>query len=172
MKLEWLREYRDFIEKLIKFANAYAGMYKQEKYYAKDIAFNSIQLQVMEYLLENEERNDKMAQIAQRLAITPSTFSKTVAKLEGKGMVEKYHTSVTRKDVIVKVTDFGRKAYQEYVDCVNEYSFKDIFAILDTVPKQEVEKFTQVLEIAADRWGTDRTELPAEVLVKIERKEA
>ena len=84
MKLEWLREYRDFTEKLIKFANAYAGMYKQEKYYAKDIAFNSIQLQVMEYLLENEERNDKMAQIAQRLAITPSTFSKTVAKLEGK----------------------------------------------------------------------------------------
>ena len=47
MKLEWLREYRDFTEKLIKFANAYAGMYKQEKYYAKDIAFNSIQLQVM-----------------------------------------------------------------------------------------------------------------------------
>lgn len=91
MKLEWLREYRDFTEKLIKFANAYAGMYKQEKYYAKDIAFNSIQLQVMEYLLENEERNDKMAQIAQRLAITPSTFSKTVAKLEGKGMVEKPH---------------------------------------------------------------------------------
>ena len=34
MKLEWLGEYRYIVEKIIKFGNAYATMYKKENDYA------------------------------------------------------------------------------------------------------------------------------------------
>ena len=168
MKLEWLGEYREFTEKLIKFGNAYANMYKKENDYAIEVSFSSPELQVMEYILENEELHQNMAEIAARLAMSPSAFSKNVAKLVKKGLLEKYHTTRNHKNVIVQITEKGHKAYREYVACVYEVSFKDMFAILDQIPKDSIEKFGEVLEIAADRWGTGRHELPPEVLVKIE----
>ncbi|HIU03350.1 MAG TPA: winged helix-turn-helix transcriptional regulator [Candidatus Onthocola gallistercoris] len=168
MKLEWLGEYREFTEKLIKFGNAYAAMYKNENDYACEVKFSSTQLQVMEYILENEERHQNMAEMASRLAMSPSAFSKNVTKMVAKGMLEKYHTSRNKKDVIVQVTEFGRKAYREYVACVYEVSFKDMFKIMDNIPKEYIDMFCQVLDIAATRWGTGRHELPEEILIKIE----
>jgi len=78
MKLEWLGEYRDFVEKMIKFGNAYANRYQKERYYGSEIRFSPSQLQTMEYILENEERNQNMAEVAARLGISPSAFSKNV----------------------------------------------------------------------------------------------
>lgn len=168
MKLEWLGEYRFIIEKIIKFGNAYANMYKKEGDYAIDITFSSTELQVMEYILENEEINQSMAQIAERLAMSSSAFSKNVAKLVKKGLLEKYHTTKNKKVVIVKVSEKGKRAYKEYVDCVYTVSFKDMFAILDKIPEEYIDMFGEVLDIAANRWGTGRHEIPPEELIKIE----
>ena len=168
MKLEWLGEYRYIVEKIIKFGNAYATMYKKEGDYAVYVSFSSPELQVMEYILENEEMNQSMAQIAERLAMSTSAFSKNVSKLVKKGLLEKYHTTKNKKVVIVKVSEKGRKAYQEYVDCVYTVSFKDMFALLDKIPEEYINLFGEVLEIAAERWGTGRHEIPPEELIRIE----
>lgn len=168
MKLEWLGEYREIVEMMIKFGNAYASMYNNENDYAVDVKFSSPQLQVMEYILENEELHQNMAEIAARLSMPTSSFSKNVSKMVQKGLLEKYHTSRNRKDVIIQVTDKGKKAYQEYVACVYEVSFRDMFAIMDDIPPEYIHKFAEVLNIAASRWGTGRHELPPEVLIKIE----
>ncbi len=37
MKLEWMGEYRDIVEQLIKYCNYYAASYKKEKKYGTDI---------------------------------------------------------------------------------------------------------------------------------------
>ena len=52
--------------------------------------------------------------------------------------------------------------------CVYEVSFKDMFKIMDNIPKEYIDMFCQVLDIAATRWGTGRHELPEEILIKIE----
>ena len=170
MKLEWLGEYRGLTEKIIKFGNAYAKMYKIENDYATIVNFSSPELQVMEYILENEELHQNMAEIASRLAMTPSSFSKNVAKMVDKGLLEKYHTTRNKKDVIIQVTDLGRDAYKEYVECVYEVSFKDMFALLDKIPKEYIDIFAQVLDIAAERWGTGRHEMDPDELIKIEKR--
>lgn len=170
MKLEWMGDYREITEQMIRFANAYANSYQTERNYSEKVKFNATQLQVMEYLLENEERNDKMATIAKRLAITPSKFTRTVQVLENKGLVEKFHTTKNKKNTIIKVTDLGRISYLEYVDCVVEGSFREMFLLLDTIPKKYIKTFGDVLDLASANWGMSRSELPPEKLIKIQKK--
>ena len=70
MKLEWMGEHRDVVEALIHYCNIYAGVYRIEKMEFLGITYSYAQIQVLEYLLENEERNENMSSIAHRLGIT------------------------------------------------------------------------------------------------------
>mgnify|MGYP007101998053 FL=1 len=55
MKLEWMGEYREVVEALIHYCNIYAGVYRTEKLQYQGISYSYAQIQVLEYLLENEE---------------------------------------------------------------------------------------------------------------------
>ena len=61
MKLEWMGEHRDVVEALIHYCNIYAGVYRIEKMEFRGITYSYAQIQVLEYLLENEERNENMS---------------------------------------------------------------------------------------------------------------
>ena len=170
MKLEWLGEYRDFVEKMIKFANMYANSYQKESYYGSEIHFSPSQLQTMEYILESEDKNQNMGEIAARLGISPSAFSKNVKKMIDKGLLEKYHTADNRKNVIVKVSPLGREVYQAYSQFALEHRFAPIFQILDQIPREYVDKFTAVAELWGGRPLKDLPEEPEKpvTLIKIE----
>lgn len=150
MKLTWMRQYRYFVEKLIKYGNSYAQSCKTEKDYGTGVIFSPAQLQVMEYILENEDTNQNMAQIAARLGITPSAFSKNVKKMTERGLLEKYHTSENKKNVIIRVSDLGRDVYKSYISFAYERAYKEIFEILDTIPSEYIEKFSEILDISAE----------------------
>ena len=75
------------------------------------VTYSYAQIQVLEYLLENEERNENMSSIAARLGITRSNFTKIVNRLVAKGLVEKEHISGTRKDLKLTVNALGRELY-------------------------------------------------------------
>lgn len=62
MKLEWMGEYRDIVEQLIKYCNVYAAVYKKEEFMGTDIPISYAQIQIIEYLLENEELHLNMKQ--------------------------------------------------------------------------------------------------------------
>ncbi|MCY6958511.1 MarR family winged helix-turn-helix transcriptional regulator [Clostridium brassicae] len=168
MELEWMRKYRNFVEKIIKFGNSYAQSYKTEYNYNTPIKFSASQLQVVEYILENEENHQNMSEIASRLGISPSAFSKNINKMVKKGLLEKFHTSDNRKDVIIKVSDFGKEIYKIYSEYAYETSLKKMFEILDEIPDEYISKFTEVLELSAEMTHLDKNQ-PEEVkLIKIE----
>ena len=150
MKLEWMGEYRDFVEKMIKFGNAYAARYQKEMNFGSPIPFSPTQLQTMEYILENEEKHQNMGEIAARLGISSSAFSKNVKKMVEKGLLEKYHTADNRKNVIVRVSPLGREVYKAYTAFVLEHKFGAIFRILDGIPREYVDQFARI----ADIWAT------------------
>lgn len=149
MRLEWLARHRDFVEKLVKFGNSYAQNYNTEYSYNTPVKFSAAQLQTLEYILEHEESNQNMAEIAARLGVTPSCFSKNVKKMMEKGLLEKYHISNNRKDVIVRASEQGRQVYAQYVQYAMESTFNDILAILDQVPQEYEDMFTRILTISA-----------------------
>ncbi len=168
MSLEWMGKYRVFVEKLVKFGNSYADSYKKEYAYNTAFLFSAAQIQVLEYLLENEDKNQNMLEIAKRLGISKSAFSKHVKKMVEKGLLEKYHTSDNKKNIIIKVSTSGKEVYRQYVQFAYEKSFKKIFSLLAEIPEQYVEKMEAILDISA-RATTEKTKQKKEVnLIRIE----
>ena len=131
MKLEWMGENREIVEALIHYCNIYAGVYRIEKMSFRGITYSYSQIQVLEYLLENEERNENMSSIAHRLGITRSNFTKIVTKLCKKGLVEKVRVPGSRRDLNVVVNDLGHELYEDYAKGILKRHFEPMFRDLD-----------------------------------------
>ena len=138
MYLEWMGKYRLLVEKMIRYANMYAAIYKKEDFYGTDIPISFEQVQVLEYLLENEQLNQNMVMIANRLGITPSNFTRIVNKLVGKGLLEKYYVEGNRKNIVIRVTDLGKEQYQIYSEYIYELSFSRLFKQIEGIPEEEL----------------------------------
>lgn len=150
MRLEWLGKYGDFVEKLVHYGNAYAQNYNTERSFGVGASFSASEIQTLEYILTNQDKNQNMAEMAYYLGIPASTFSKNVNKMMKKGLVEKYHISTNRKEIILRVSDFGKDVYEQYSRFAYERLYKDVFSVLDQVPAEYVEKFTQILKLCAE----------------------
>lgn len=131
MKLEWMGQNREIVEALIHYCNIYAGVYRIEKMSFRGITYSYSQIQVLEYLLENEERNDNMSAIAHRLGITRSNFTKIVTRLCKKGLVEKVRVPGSKRDLNVIVNDLGRELYEDYSIGILKRHFEPMFRDLD-----------------------------------------
>lgn len=165
MELEWLGKYRNFVGKLMKFGNAYARTYNDEnRSLNSPITLSAAQIQILECIMESEAKNQNMAEIAVILGMTPSAFSKNVRKMTEKGLLEKYQTSANRKNILVRVSDLGRNIYEQYSKHAFETVFHEIFMKLDEIPKEYVEKYSEILEMAAD--ATFKPNLPT--LIKLD----
>ncbi len=131
MKLEWMGEHREVVEALIHYCNIYAGVYRAEKMNYQGITYSYAQIQVLEYLLENEERGENMSSIAQRLGITRSNFTKIINRLSQKGLVEKTRMPGNRRDINVCVNGLGRVLYEDYTKNILRTHFIPMFRDLD-----------------------------------------
>lgn len=149
MSLDWMGNNRNFVEKLVKFGNAYASSYRKEFSYNTSFSFSAAQIQVLEYIFENEEKHQNMQEISKRLGISKSAFSKNVQRMVNKGLLEKYHTSENKKDIIVKATKTGKEVYTQYAQYAYENFFKEIFSILEEIPDQYIEKMETILDLAS-----------------------
>lgn len=136
MKMEWMGQYRDVVEALIHYCNIYASVYKTEHMEYQQVHYSYAQIQVLEYLLENEERNDNMSAIAARLGISRSNFTKIVNRLEAKGLVEKSYLKGSRKELAVTVNEQGKALYEEYSQRILKRHFQPMFHKLENIPKE------------------------------------
>lgn len=136
MKLEWMGEYRDVVESLIHYCNIYAAAYRAEKMEYAGIPYSFSQIQVLEYLLENEERQENMSAVSSRLGITRSNFSKIINRLEAKGLVEKAYLPGNRKEMAVSVNSLGRELYDAYSQEILRWHFSPMFESLQQIPPE------------------------------------
>ncbi len=153
MKLEWMGEHREVVEALIHYCNIYAGVYRTEKMCFQGITYSYAQIQVLEYLLENEERGENMSAIAQRLGITRSNFTKIINRLMHKGLVEKSRMPGNRRDVNVSVNDLGRVLYEDYTKGILKRHFMPMFRNLDKLSPEARRAVRDALQDAM--YGSD-----------------
>ncbi len=146
MKLEWMGEYRDIVEALIHYCNRYSAAYKVENMELYGTKFSFAQIQVLEYLLENEELCENMSRIASRLGISRSNFTKIVSKLEAKGLVDKIPVGQSKKELQVFVNERGRKLYKEYASQILSKHFSFMFNSLKEIPPQYRADITEALQ--------------------------
>ena len=145
MQLQWMGEYREVVEKLIHYCNVYASIHKKEHLVQEGVTFSFSQIQVLEYLLENEDLNQNMSIVAARLGIALSTFSKLVSALEKKGLLEKYFLEGNKKNIVVRVSDLGRRVYDSYSEEILRNHFAHMFEVLDGIPKEYLPIIAQAL---------------------------
>lgn len=169
MGLEWLGEYREFIGELMRFGNAYARGSRIEHSYNTPVKFTPSEVHVLEYILEHEEHLENMAAVADSLGITKGALSKSVKKMEEKGLIEKFHTADNKKNIIIRVTDFGREVYKTYTEFAYSAGFEQLFALLDGIPAEYVQRFTEVLRMAAELSGKEKEPPAAPELIKIQK---
>ena len=150
MNLIWLGKYKSFFENLSLYTNVYGQAYTVQGFHGTSVPCSLAQIQVLEYILENEEENQKMSEIARRLGLSPSAFSKNIKKMMDKQLLEKYRCSNNRKDIILKASPLGRKVYQEYVSSLWKRRFEHTFAMLDEIPEEYVAKFAEILKFNAE----------------------
>ena len=136
IKLEWMGEHRDEVEALIHYCNIYAAAYRLEQMEFEGVCYSFAQIQVVEYLLENEERNENMSAIAARLGITRSNFTKIVNRLVSKGLLEKTPMPGSRKELKIRVNALGRRLYEDYSQDILRWHFSPMFHSLDRIPPE------------------------------------
>ena len=149
LELKWFGEYRELIEKMILYGNSYARTYKISCPRSHGFKLSPAEMQVIEYLLENEERQENMLEISQRLGISASSFTNLAAKLVKMGLLEKYHMSNNRKAVIVLVSPLGKEIYAEYAKEAEKNLTDPITEILSGIPKEHIDAFAKALDYLA-----------------------
>ena len=157
MGLDWLGSHEYFISKLMKFGNAYALNYSTERDLGLGVSFSASELQTLEYIMVNEERCLKMAEMANSLGIPPSTFSKNINKMVKKKLLDKYHMSNNRKEIIVRVSDYGKNVYRQYCIIVKEKLYDRLFEMLDQIPTEYEIAAADVIDLIAEEKSNTAT---------------
>ena len=138
MQTEWMGKYRRLIAVLYQSANHYSLTCKQA-YLGDQVKFSPYEVQIMEHIMENGDNLSNMKSYADKLGLSPSTFSKYVKQLVSKGLIERYHIKGNRKDIILKVSPLGMEEYDKYIEYILKSIFQPWFDYLDTLPTSEIE---------------------------------
>lgn len=147
MKLEWMGPYRPLVEEYIKAANRYARRYRRPGFTWQGLPVSAASIQVLEYILENEDLNQPMARLAERLGVTRGAFSKTVAQLCAQGLVEKRRPPASGREYWLSLTEKGRGLYAAYSSFIREALFDAVFVELRALPPEALEASLRVLRL-------------------------
>lgn len=147
MKLEWMGPYRPLVEEYIKAMNRYARSYRDTNMEIDGVPLSAATIQVLEYILENEEEQLPMARLAERLGVTRGAFSKTTALLCSQGLVEKRHPEQSGREYVLTLTQKGRKVYERYSNAVYKQLFEPIFQELGQMSPEQIESTLRIYRI-------------------------
>lgn len=149
MALDWLGNHEKFISELMRFGNAYALNYSTERDLGLGVKLSASEVQTMECLISSEDKYLKMSEIAAKMGLPTSTFSKNIKKMMDKGFIDKYHLSNNKKEIIVRVSDYGKTVYKNYSKIVTDSLYGEVFRKLDELPAGCEAKVTEILSIIA-----------------------
>lgn len=147
MKLEWMGPYRPLVEECIKAMNRYARSYRDITMEIEGVPLSAATVQVLEYILENEEEQLPMARLAERLGVTRGAFSKTTAQLCAQELVEKRHPEESGREYILTLTDKGRRVYGAYSETIYQKLFQPIFQELGQMDPAQLESNLRIYRL-------------------------
>jgi len=156
MKLDWLGRHRGIVGCFYRSANGYSQICKEE-FLGGEVRFSPYEVQIMEHIMEYEQDNRNMKWFARELGLTQATYSRYVGKLVRKGLVEKYHTTDNRKNIILRVSQLGLKEYDLYAKHMQSIRFGPMLEYLDSLTPEQLEAVEKVMAF----WGSFHNELSA-----------
>lgn len=145
MSVEWMGRYRELVAALLQHANLAARVFSYPHEIAEDLKLKPHAWQVLEYLIEHETETVCMTRVSDALGIPQSSFSKIARQLADLGLVERFRTSLNRKNVLLKPTDKAREVYASHSQQLLERFFHFFFDRLDALDDASIAIFAQAL---------------------------
>lgn len=103
---------------------------------------HSLAFQAMAVLFELKDQDFTMSQLASFLDITKQQLTKLVNALEEKGLVERCHNSVNRRQVYIHLTSQGRGLFQAARDDM----LKQLCLALEGCSQEELEELSRSIQ--------------------------
>lgn len=166
MKLDWLGNYRDIVGNFYRSANGYSLICKTELF-GDTVRFSPYEVQILEHIIEYADQHKNMKWYAAQLGLSQATYSKYVRKLVEKGLVEKYHASDNRKDVILMVSALGMEEYEKYSSFMKENLLSSFFRYLDSLSPEELQSAKKLFAILGRLHGEKSEPSDAGELIRI-----
>lgn len=144
-----MKEYQDIIEIMIRTYNEYSTLYTKQNYYGTDEPISLAQVQVIETVLKN--KGNYMTYLSKELGITKGTLTKSINKLEKKGIVERYKLPSNKKEIYIRVTEKGEKIYNQYLEFTYEALFRSMIDSFEKIDSNALEVVKNMF-IKADEY--------------------
>lgn len=146
MDAEWMGRYRPLIAALVLHSNIVHKGLAEKIDIGDGIMLLPQEWQTLEYIIEHRDKNFSMSDASRSLGIPPSSFSRFVKTLNGRGLVERYQMVGNRKNVILRPTDHAVELYEQRDNDAIRAMFYDFFRELDGMSDKDLELFTAALE--------------------------
>ncbi|SKC81204.1 MarR family winged helix-turn-helix transcriptional regulator [Maledivibacter halophilus] len=138
IKKNIIEKYATLTEKIAKSGN-------QSKHFETDVEIYRSEIHIISVIGHNDDIH--ISEIARKFGVTKGAISKTIKKLEKKGLVEKAIDKTNNTRTLVKLTEKGLKAHYAHEKYHNEYD-KDMFSYLESLNERELEILDTFLEKA------------------------
>lgn len=132
---------RQLMASFFRMVNKYKAMERFTMNYGTKAVFFHSERHLLDVMREHPELN--ITDLARRVGVTKGAISQVVAKLEGKGAVERHKASGDDKQVLVRLTPLGRTITEHHHE-VNERTVKQLCAVIGNRPQEQVDFVREV----------------------------
>lgn len=127
--MKWMREYKTLSELMIRVMNEYNYLYNKQYKYGDEVPISFSEAQVVEEIVRHKDQN--MTSLANQLGVTKAAITKTMKKMEKKGLIKRYKQISNNKEIFVEVTPYGEQVYGNYQKYIFDNLFKEVFELFD-----------------------------------------
>ncbi len=106
----------------------------------KSLHLNPIQIQILIFLLQHSEENNKVSTLAKEFNITKASISDTVRALEDKNLIDKVSTTGDLRNFRIRLTAAGKNIAKKAMLYVT-----DVSSSIQKLPPEEKDKLFSIL---------------------------
>lgn len=155
MDYEWMGRYRALVAALTRHVNVLEKLKDGFRAELPDGAYiDRPAWQILEYFIEHGDNTHNMLEIATKLGIPQSTFSKKVNMLKRYGFIERFFAEGNRKEIIVRPTEKAFAFYKQNTDGYVSKIFEPFFEKLERFSDEEIASLTEAFDAFTDACET------------------
>ncbi|MCH4891111.1 MarR family transcriptional regulator [Acidaminobacter sp. JC074] len=138
------KELRLFVQSL----NGYVSYHKKQVDYGNNTPISISEIQIIERILD--DKDVILTDLAIKIGVSLAAVSKSIIKLEKRGLVERYKLPTNKKEKKIKVTTLGEETYKLYQEFTYINYFKKVFEKIDSASEKEKEVLHDFFQTLVD----------------------
>lgn len=167
--VDWMGRYRNLVAAIVQHTNVITKAGNVSHFMYDGIYMTSNEWQVMEYIVEHRDDDEKMILMSEALGIPQSSFSKIIKRMSALGLVERYRSIDNKKNIILKPTALAMEVYNFHAEQSYNEVFKPFFDALEGISDDDLETVTRAISLLSSNIiGSQKEPEEKSKLIKID----